>query len=313
MNLKMNISLLIICILFFCGCINNTPEEPELQISTTEIRISDSPITDFTHVNVSFSDLKVRNNKKDWITIPLETTTIDLLYLYRNNITRTLGIGKIESGNYTCLQFTFTNATGITNEGKNIYFELPSNMLQIQHIFEFEKGNNTISVDINLSNSIHAYEYENEHLYKLQPVISELNVSYANGTMIRFRNRERIINYANGTQIRHQEENILQNMIGNRKPTIDLTINNKRGKAFQFKTNQTIMFNASGTFDVDNDPMNFSWDFGDNTTGIGKIVNHTYTQQGTYQIRLTVSDNSLHDMTNITLTINKTDSPGNGN
>ena len=299
--------------MLFCGCINNTPEEPELKISTTEIRISDSPIMDFIHVNVSFSELKVCNNNDEWITIPIETTTIDLLYLHRNNLTRTLGIGELESGTYTRLQFSFTNSTGITNDGKKVYFELPSNMLQIHHIFEFEKGNNTISVDINLSNSIHAYEYENEYLYKLQPVINELNISYANGTMIRFRNRERIINYANGTEIRYQEENTFQNMIGNRKPTIDLTLNNKRGNAFQFKTNQTIMFNASGTFDVDNDPLSFSWDFGDNTTGLGKIVNHTYAQQGTYQIRLTVSDNALRDMTNITVAINKTGSPGNGN
>ena len=301
-----------ICLIFISGCVN-IPEEPKLKISNTEIRLGDSPTEDFKHVNLTFSDVKLYSNKTGWMNIPLDITTIDLMYLYKNNLTKSLGVAKLEIGNYTQLRISITNATGIKNDGKIVYFNISSNILQIQHMFKFDEGNNTISVDMNLNNSIHAYEYEDGEHYRLQPVISELNVSYANGTMIRFRDRERIINYGNGTQIKLQDENTLQNMIGNRKPTIDVVVNGKRGNIFQFKMNQSIMFNASSTFDVEDDPLSFSWDFGDNTSGNGNIVTHSYSHEGTYQIRLRVSDAELEDIMIITLTIIKTGSPDNGN
>lgn len=72
------------------------------------------------------------------------------------------------------------------------------------------------------------------------------------------------------------------------------------------------MFNASGTFDVDNDPLSFSWEFGDNTSDTGAIVTHTYAHEGSYQIRLRVSDNELNEMMTITVTIIKTGSPSDG-
>jgi PKD repeat protein len=126
------------------------------------------------------------------------------------------------------------------------------------------------------------------------------------------RDRERIINYGNRTQIKLQDENTLQNRIGNRKSTIDIAVNGRRGNTFQFKMNQSVTFNASSTFDIDNDPLIFSWDFGDNTSGTGNIVTHSYSHEGTYQIRLT-SDAELEDMMNITVTVIKTGSPGGSN
>ncbi|WP_284550857.1 PKD domain-containing protein, partial [Aestuariimicrobium sp. T2.26MG-19.2B] len=34
------------------------------------------------------------------------------------------------------------------------------------------------------------------------------------------------------------------------------------------------------------------WDFGDTTTGTGITTSHTYTTAGTYQVKLTVTDNA---------------------
>ncbi|MCX7803962.1 MAG: Ig-like domain-containing protein, partial [Planctomycetota bacterium] len=50
-----------------------------------------------------------------------------------------------------------------------------------------------------------------------------------------------------------------------------------------------VFFTGDGS-DVDGDPLVFSWDFGDGTSGTGKNPMHIYTAGGTYVATLTVSD-----------------------
>ena len=53
---------------------------------------------------------------------------------------------------------------------------------------------------------------------------------------------------------------------------------------------EVIVFNGTGSSDLDNDALNFRWDFGDNTTGSGNSPAHTYSAPGTYNVTLTVND-----------------------
>ena len=46
----------------------------------------------------------------------------------------------------------------------------------------------------------------------------------------------------------------------------------------------TVTFDATGSR---HEAVAFEWDFGDGTSGTGMIVDHTYTQLGTYEVRLT--------------------------
>lgn len=50
-------------------------------------------------------------------------------------------------------------------------------------------------------------------------------------------------------------------------------------------------FDASGSQDTDGTITAYQWDFGDNSTGSGATVTHTFDSIGTYEIRLTVTDN----------------------
>jgi len=55
--------------------------------------------------------------------------------------------------------------------------------------------------------------------------------------------------------------------------------------------NIPIQFDASGSTDVDGSIVDYSWDFGDGTTGTGVTPTHTYAEDGFYDVVLCVTDN----------------------
>jgi PKD repeat protein len=55
-------------------------------------------------------------------------------------------------------------------------------------------------------------------------------------------------------------------------------------------TGTTINFNASLSYDPDGNIVEYSWDFGDNTSATGVIVSHSYADDGVYTVTLTITD-----------------------
>lgn len=55
-----------------------------------------------------------------------------------------------------------------------------------------------------------------------------------------------------------------------------------------------VTFNASESYDATTEIINYHWDFGDGTNGIGKVVTHLYRNPGTYNVTLTVKDQANH-------------------
>lgn len=56
-------------------------------------------------------------------------------------------------------------------------------------------------------------------------------------------------------------------------------------------TGTTITFNASSSYDLDGYVVEYAWDLGDGTSGTNIITGHAYTENGTYTVTLTVTDN----------------------
>jgi len=71
----------------------------------------------------------------------------------------------------------------------------------------------------------------------------------------------------------------------NRAPTARARVD--RTAAF---IGELFTFNASASYDPDDDPLAYSWDLGDGAVEPGPEVSHAYTKEGTYKINLTVTD-----------------------
>jgi len=54
--------------------------------------------------------------------------------------------------------------------------------------------------------------------------------------------------------------------------------------------NETVVFNASPSFDVDGNITAYEWEFGDGANATGEIVEHCYSSAGNYTVNLTVTD-----------------------
>jgi len=87
--------------------------------------------------------------------------------------------------------------------------------------------------------------------------------------------------YAGGGQVRR----IRYTGTANRAPVAVANANPTSGPA-----PLDVNFDATGSGDPDGDPLTFSWDFGDNTTGTGATPTHRYSQVGTYNAAVTASD-----------------------
>ena len=73
----------------------------------------------------------------------------------------------------------------------------------------------------------------------------------------------------------------------NIKPIADASA----GEPYQGFINSEILFDGSKSYDPDGNITQWLWVFGDNTNGTGEVVQHTYSNAGTYTIYLTVTDN----------------------
>lgn len=231
------------------------------EASFTTVLISDAPSDNFSHINVTFSQVKIHKyaneNDSGWIVFDMEPKTIDMLYLHKNNLSEELGVKNLSVGNYSKLWIVVDSATGVLKEtGKEITFHVPSGDLKIQQSFEIKEGNTTIDVEIDLDRSILYVPQGN--VYKLLPQLGRVRITYDE---------------------KHEEED----------KEIEVEVfEADAGGPYTGIVNQTIEFNGSATGGVEN--YSWYWEFGDGTNSTEQNPQHIYNTTGNYSAVLTVTD-----------------------
>ncbi|MCW4016794.1 MAG: PKD domain-containing protein [Candidatus Bathyarchaeota archaeon] len=88
-------------------------------------------------------------------------------------------------------------------------------------------------------------------------------------------------------------------VVKNRAPVADVT-----ASATVIDTQETLTFDASQSYDSDGTIVAYAWNFGDGTTATGVSATHSYPDNGSYTVTLTVTDNDgAIDTATITNTI----------
>jgi len=226
-------------------------------ISYTTILISDAPSENFSHINVTFSQVKIHrygdDNDSGWISFDMDgPKTVDMIYLHENDISEVLGVKDLIIGVYTKLWIIVDSATGVLKDsGEEIVFDVPSGDLKIQHPFIIQEDSTTIDVDIDLEKSV--LYVPQGGVYKLLPVISRINIEYGDGD---------------------DDDDFEANAGDDYKGTLG----------------ELIDFNVSAWGGVE--PYSWNWDFGDGNSSTDQNTTHAYSSGGDYEVLFTVTDDT---------------------
>jgi rhodanese-related sulfurtransferase len=185
---KLLVTSFLVITLVLSGCVQEEETKnggsTSEQMSFTTVLISDAPSDNFSHINVTFSQVKIHkygnDNDSGWIIFDMEPKTIDMIYLHENNLSEELGVKNISVGNYSNLWIVVNSATGVLKEtGEEITFDVPSGDLKIQQSFEIQEGNTTIDVELDLGRSV--LYVPQGGVYTLIPQLVKMEINYDEG------------------------------------------------------------------------------------------------------------------------------------
>lgn len=69
----------------------------------------------------------------------------------------------------------------------------------------------------------------------------------------------------------------------------------RAGGPYSGHAGESVRLSGATSYDPDNDPLSYAWEFGDGGTAAGQVVTHVFAAARTYIVRLTVSDGRLSD------------------
>jgi len=115
---------------------------------TLLLKVTDAPVPDLRHLNLTISSVEVSNETGNWTALPIQggAASFDLLQL--ENVTRDLAIGEIPPGNYTKIRILIVSANATLADSKLnvIPLNVPPGHIDIRVHFEIKAGKTTILI-----------------------------------------------------------------------------------------------------------------------------------------------------------------------
>lgn len=155
------------------SALDPTTGETTGDVGTVTMYVSDSPIEDFQHLNVTISKVGLKRaagengSDGEWVEYGVDNRTVDLTELQGPNAT-SLGVLSAPAGNYTKVFVYVDEVEGILNDGEEVTVKLPSQKLQINSAFTVAPNS---SVDFVFDISVFKAGNSGKHI--LKPVVGE--------------------------------------------------------------------------------------------------------------------------------------------
>ena len=126
------------------------PPVVEAKTGTLIVKVTDAPVPDLKHLNLTINRVEVRDEAGNWTSTGLLSadTYFDLLKL--ENVTMDLAISEgILIGNYTKIRLQIVTANAILGDNRTIELSVPPGHIDLKTHFEIKKNATTnLIIDI---------------------------------------------------------------------------------------------------------------------------------------------------------------------
>ena len=225
-------------------------------------------------VELNFTWLATVGTHDLWVVIDENDNTLELNE--SNNIGhRSLHVYEkrvVELSSDTNVVYTFEdlNLSGFVHGGIGIVEE---------YYFDFGDGNNSGWLTENYT----LYNYSNNGVYYASLKVIDSKSEYT---------------FSNDLEIH----------VINRPPVAIIDTDLPQSEMLHVNTSEVVTFNAFNSYDLDGMISSYYWDFGDTGSDFGLEVNHSYSDDGSYIVKLQLLDDDYgFDEDNITILVNNRD------
>ena len=121
----------------------------EAKTGTLIVKVTDAPVPDLRHLNLTINKVEVCNKTGNWKTLPIlgGTSYFDLLTL--ENVIMDLSVSEMPIGNYTKIRMQIVKANATLADGRIITLNVPSGHIDINIAFEIKpKKTTSLIIDI---------------------------------------------------------------------------------------------------------------------------------------------------------------------
>ena len=171
--------ILIISLLLIISACQKQEVSPTRTYGTVYFLIKDAPadMSSVSSLEVTISEISVHTSDSNkWVTVSSEPKTVDLVSLKDSDLITVLYEKRLEVGNYNQIRFEVSDVKAVVNSQK-VQVKIPSNIIKINSNIEVINGNgNVILSDFLLNESLHL---TGEEKLIFAPVIRLLNYNGA--------------------------------------------------------------------------------------------------------------------------------------